>query len=114
MYELEIHESFDAAHQLVGHPKCGALHGHMFNVVIRVVGDKLSDDGFLVDFGEVKKIFKGYDHSGKILHETAEQMAKKFAAEVNAIIPESANASVQSVEVWETPKNCARWIDLSI
>ena len=56
MFELKVTTHFAAAHQLqmVGE-KCENLHGHNWNVEVRVRGDKLDEAGVLVDFGIVKK-----------------------------------------------------------
>jgi len=40
-----------------GH-KCGRLHGHSFKVTIYVSGEVGSESGWIMDFGEVKKIFR--------------------------------------------------------
>lgn len=48
---------FDSAHYLPGHPKCGALHGHTYFVRnLRIICD-----GF-VDFGDIKRVVKEFDH----------------------------------------------------
>ncbi len=56
MFELKIFTDFSAAHQLamVGE-KCENLHGHNWNVEVRVTGKKLDRGGVLIDFGVLKK-----------------------------------------------------------
>ena len=57
MFTLCVKDSFAAAHRLVGYQgKCEDLHGHNFAVEAFFSGEKLGDDGLLVDF----KILKDY------------------------------------------------------
>ncbi len=61
--------SFEAAHWLPTFPeghKCRRLHGHSFHVDVIVAGDVPEDDGFLIDYGDIKQAFapieKQLDH----------------------------------------------------
>lgn len=51
--------SFDAAHRLpcvpAGH-KCGNLHGHTFTVEVHVGGDVDAERGWVIDFGDLKRL----------------------------------------------------------
>jgi 6-pyruvoyltetrahydropterin/6-carboxytetrahydropterin synthase len=52
---------FEAAHVLPNVPnghKCGRLHGHSFHVELQLTGDVDEQTGWLIDFSEVKQIFK--------------------------------------------------------
>lgn len=52
--------TFEAAHRLPNAPaghKCGRLHGHSFCVEVTCEGDADADTGWLIDFGEVKRLF---------------------------------------------------------
>lgn len=52
---------FEAAHRLPHVPedhKCGRLHGHSFMVRLELTGEVDSKSGWLVDFSDVKRIFK--------------------------------------------------------
>ena len=68
MFQLTVEKSFAAAHQLPAHKgKCKNLHGHTFKVRVTVAGESLdAEQGFLVDFGDVKKelnaILEEFDH----------------------------------------------------
>ena len=60
---MEIYKkfSFEAAHKLTNLPpehKCSRLHGHSFQVELRVSGEVDSQYGWVMDFGEIKRIFK--------------------------------------------------------
>ncbi len=51
--------SFDSAHWLPTFPeghKCRRLHGHTFNVDVVVAGPVDPDKGYLIDFGELKRL----------------------------------------------------------
>lgn len=68
MYHLTVEKSFAAAHQLHAHKgKCKHLHGHTFKVRVTLSSDTLdSEQGFLVDFGDVKSelnsLLDEFDH----------------------------------------------------
>lgn len=61
MYEISTEVTFEAAHLIPGHPKCGRLHGHTYKVVATLRGETLNDMQFLVDFGKVKDVMRGWD-----------------------------------------------------
>jgi len=53
--------SFEAAHLLPNVPpghKCGRLHGHTFYVTLYVSGKPGETSGWLMDFADIKAIFK--------------------------------------------------------
>lgn len=59
MFELVVGEHFDAAHFLRGYTgKCAKVHGHTWQVEIRVQGEKLNECGMLVDFAFLKEKLK--------------------------------------------------------
>ena len=52
---------FEAAHRLPRAPeghKCTRLHGHSFRVQLVCEGEIDPDTGWLVDFGEIKRVFE--------------------------------------------------------
>ncbi len=57
---------FSSAHMIVGHPKCGRLHGHNYKLEVSVMHPKhnyqpdeeLDELGFIIDFGVLKGIVK--------------------------------------------------------
>ena len=59
-----ITEYIDCAHHLPGHPKCGSLHGHTYQVDVSVEGDHKG--GMVIDFSDLKKavreVLKEFDH----------------------------------------------------
>jgi 6-pyruvoyltetrahydropterin/6-carboxytetrahydropterin synthase len=53
--------NFDAAHRLPNVPeghKCARLHGHTFHLRIYLSGTPDPQTGWIMDFGDVKKVFQ--------------------------------------------------------
>lgn len=89
MYRIKKTFKFSASHQLTGLPEshpCSRLHGHNYVVIIELQSDSLDNNGFVLDFGELKKlkyhIDKKFDHQhlNKIVtfNPTSENLAKYF------------------------------------
>ncbi len=60
---MEIFKEFsiEAAHRLPNLPvdhKCSRLHGHSFKVRVYVEGEVEQESGWVMDFAEIKKVFK--------------------------------------------------------
>lgn len=126
--------TFDAAHQLIGHKgKCSNLHGHTYKLEVVLKGvpsveEGQSDEGFVVDFSDIKAIVKQLvvdrlDHAflamgnepvletlmatgSKVallsFRTTAENMSAYIAYELKR-----ASLPVYSVKLWETPTSWA-------
>jgi len=65
LVEKEI--EFDAGHRVPSHKgKCRNPHGHRYRVVVGVVGDLHaaggSDEGMVIDFGDIKEAMTKYIH----------------------------------------------------
>jgi 6-pyruvoyltetrahydropterin/6-carboxytetrahydropterin synthase len=59
MYEVKILSHFAAAHQLRGfRGACEQLHGHNWKVEVSLAGERLGEDGMLIDFQVVKDATK--------------------------------------------------------
>ncbi len=115
MFELKVKNNFSAAHKLamVG-KKCENLHGHNWNIEVRVKGEKLNAAGVLVDFGDIKKfvndIMEELDH--KYLNEievfndeqpTSERIAIFIAKSLQAsLYTLDEKVQVSSVTAWES------------
>lgn len=129
--------SFCAAHRLMGHPKCGRLHGHNYRVIVGVVRASDPDlvDGMVIDFAELDRVvgplIDSMDHRYLIGEE--QQLANDpyiapaleeqhgFTLNVNRTTAEELahwfldeinvmllpELACVSVEVWETAKNSA-------
>ncbi|MEX2682373.1 MAG: 6-pyruvoyl tetrahydropterin synthase family protein [Candidatus Sigynarchaeota archaeon] len=48
---------FSSAHFIVGHDKCGRIHGHNFHVAVEISGP-LDEHYFVLDFMDVKEAIK--------------------------------------------------------
>ena len=60
---MEIFKIFalEAAHRLPNVPaghKCARLHGHSFQLEVRVSGEPDADTGWIMDFGDIKTAFQ--------------------------------------------------------
>jgi 6-pyruvoyltetrahydropterin/6-carboxytetrahydropterin synthase len=57
--------TFSAAHVIIGHKRCGTLHGHDYAISVRLEGEP-GDNGMIMDFGTLKDmvrdIVKELDH----------------------------------------------------
>ncbi len=135
MYGLKTESSFDAAHFLTDyHGKCENLHGHRWRVVAVIATDELQETGtckdMVMDFGDFKRILRQLteelDHSfiveeGSLrpqtmeclkeegftlsvvpFRTTAENLARYFWQRLD-----DAGVPILTVEVYETPNNCA-------
>jgi len=89
MYFLSITDDFAAAHWLEGYRgACAELHGHTWKVEVTVGAEKVRGLGMVVDFKDLKRIFKKtlavFDHSclnkhlPKGLNPTCENMAREL------------------------------------
>jgi 6-pyruvoyltetrahydropterin/6-carboxytetrahydropterin synthase len=66
MESMEIFKEFsiEAAHWLPNVPaghKCGRLHGHSFHIELHVSGPVDPKLGWVLDFADIKKAFKGVE-----------------------------------------------------
>ena len=60
---LTVETTFEAAHFIPGHPKCGGIHGHTYFVTVELAVDGLDENGLTVDCGIVKRTIKeNFDH----------------------------------------------------
>lgn len=126
--------TFDSAHQLVGHKgKCANVHGHTYKLEVvlqgKVIGpENFSDEGFVIDFSDVKDIVKSLivdslDHSFlamgnepvlATLKETESKVSElgfrttveNMAVHICYTLRE-AQLPVYAVKLWETPNSWA-------
>lgn len=119
MYEISKEFHFSASHRLDGlrpnHP-CGRMHGH--NYIVRVIlrGDSVNQDGFLLDYNDLKPFGEWLDevcdhhHLNDVLdmQPSAENMARMFADIVQEVVNVPLGVTV-CVSVSETPKTWATW-----
>ena len=121
MYELKVVNHFAAAHQLeMVAKKCENLHGHNWKVEVFIEGEKLTDAGVVIDFGEIKKylsdIVKTLDHTflNKLecfqnKNSSSENIARYIAESMQEKISAS-GVRVSRVRTWESEDACATYI----
>ena len=135
MYTLKTEAAFDSAHFLTDYyGKCENLHGHRWRVVVYIAQDHLQTSGtmkdMVLDFGafkrEVRALADSLDHTFLVeegslsdatlaalreegfslymlpFRTTSENLERYFAEKlIEKSLP------VSSVEMYETPHNCA-------
>lgn len=134
MFFLQVEDSFDSAHFLEKYEgKCRNIHGHRWKVVIEVKGDKLNDQGFIMDFGEIKMHLKElvslYDHALLIERRSMDKEKLEWLKQEHHVIeldfiPTAENLSqyfyqklkekiinINSVTVFETPNNLVKYTE---
>lgn len=121
MFRITKTYNFSAAHRIIGHPKCGRLHGHNYQVDVTLgTGYPLDKHGFVMDFGIMNEIMKPFlasvDHYYMAADReqvdyvdvvrldvettSAENLARWFYYQLeDQMLPH-----ILSVTVWETPK----------
>jgi 6-pyruvoyltetrahydropterin/6-carboxytetrahydropterin synthase len=105
--KLGVVTEFDAAHLLPGYQgKCARLHGHTYQVEIVVEGD-VGDDGFVMDFYELKKIIakalEDLDHSylNDILPNPTAETIARWIADCLAKDLDGTVVRLVSLKLWE-------------
>lgn len=123
MYEIEVRSAFEAAHFIEGYNgKCARLHGHNWEVVAVVRGEKLDKLGMLIDFkilkAELNKVLDAFDH--RYLNEletfaeenpTAENIARKIFESLAASKIFNDSTKLHAVKVQETPNSCVTYYE---
>ena len=116
MYEISVAQHFDAAHALRGYRgKCEALHGHRFQVVVRVKSTTLNEIGIAYDFTDLKRhlgeIVARFDHTSlndippfDRMNPSSENIAHTIYQELESKLA-GAPVSLAAVEVRESPES---------
>jgi len=120
MYELKTIFQFGAAHQLRNYNgKCENLHGHNWKIEVFVKGEKLDENGLLMDFKVIKEttlsILEEMDH--KFLNEleyfrdinpSSENIAKYLYETISGELNND-NIKVSRITAWESDSACATY-----
>ena len=123
MYEIEVRAAFEAAHFIEGYAgKCARLHGHNWEVVAVVRGEKLDTLGMLIDFkilkAELKKVLDEFDH--RFLNElkpfaeenpTAENLARKIFERLASSEIFNDSIKLHAVRVHESPNSSVTYYE---
>ena len=123
MYEIEVRAAFEAAHFIEGYAgKCARLHGHNWEVVAVVRGEKLDALGMLIDFkilkAELKKVLDEFDH--RFLNElepfaeenpTAENLSRKVFERLASSEIFCGTVKLHAVRVCESPNSSVTYYE---
>lgn len=124
MFEVSVHEKFAAGHSLRNyHGKCENVHGHNYKVKVTLVGEKLDENGLLVDFAILKKVLRKavayLDHQFindlppfDVWNPSAENIALYFGQEIQKGVDEGMGlvpVRIKAVRVWETDTSVATY-----
>lgn len=114
MYKISKEFAFSASHALHGlapdHP-CTRLHGHNYVVTVHLQSETLNENGFVIDYHDLKPIKEYIDdhldhrHLNDImqpLNSSAENLAKMIYDIFKPTFPQ-----LYAIEVSETPKTSA-------
>jgi 6-pyruvoyltetrahydropterin/6-carboxytetrahydropterin synthase len=89
--------TFDAAHFIKGHPKCGKLHGHTYHLTVKIP-DKT---GNFKDFIEIKEIIdrvlEEFDHNN-LGNETCEELAIEIKTKIQQHFIETIEVELMETE----------------
>ena len=114
-YELGVEVFFNARHYVTSNAQKGETHPHSWRVQVKLAGDHLTDDGFLVGFQEAKQIVQSEADalSDRLLNvsppfdrkmPTTENIASVFYHLVKTKLV-GIPLTLVSVCVWESPTN---------
>jgi 6-pyruvoyltetrahydropterin/6-carboxytetrahydropterin synthase len=121
MFEVSVEKTFSSAHSLRNYRgKCENVHGHNYRVQLTVQGERLADNGLLVDFVEVKRliniVIEYLDHRFindlppfTEINPSAENLAKYFHDEVSKGLHVDVPVRVSEVKIWETDTSMATY-----
>jgi len=133
MFKVFKEMHFCYAHRLLGYPgKCANLHGH--NAVVRVefAGDRLDEQGILIDFDQIRSVVNAFldeklDHqtllwekdplvgvlknAGEKVQTLKEAPSAENLAKLIFDFVKQQNLPVSSVKLWETPSSCAEYAE---
>ncbi len=108
-----VSETFDSAHYLPNHPKCGNVHGHTYKVEVEVEGEL--KDGMVVDFEDLKTILREivskFDHrliNDFMENPTCENICLAIFSEIKDRLKD---LKVIRVRVYENPD---KWAEIRI
>jgi len=103
MHRIYKTTTFESAHLLEGHPKCGKLHGHSYKLEVWVSSNELVPPyDFVVDFHVISDIAKQYDHSDKVIKVSCEVLTKEIHTQLYQILEKQSDTFHIKVRLWET------------
>jgi len=112
MFTVYKTTTFESAHLLEGHPKCGKLHGHSYKAEFWVTTEALTEPhGFVIDFHFFSDLAKTYDHSDIVIKISCEELAEAFCEQVRNQMSAQSNGlgAKIKVRIWETATSSAQY-----
>ena len=107
---LQVKDKFQAAHFLKEYKgKCEKIHGHTFQVEVRIKVESLDKAGIGIDFTNIKKTLSSLLPDHTLLNEvyafnpSAENLSRHFFQELKKHYP------IESVTVWESEDAAATY-----
>jgi len=107
--ELYIKETFSAAHFLPEHEgACQNLHGHTWKVEVWLTGTVEPRSGMVIDFGDIKKEIRVFDH--RCINNQVDYVptAENIAADLLQRIMLYSRITSAKVRVWESENAYAK------
>ncbi|MBN1369215.1 MAG: 6-carboxytetrahydropterin synthase QueD [Dehalococcoidaceae bacterium] len=121
MYLVNVERHFDAAHYLRGYQgKCESLHGHRYQVAVRLKVNGTDETGLAYDFTRLKKevdvLLERFDHTClnevepfREINPSAENIARTVYHGLEAALGKlPAGAALDAVTIWESPDS---WVE---
>lgn len=118
-YTISKRHHFSASHVLHGLPDghpCGRLHGHNYEIDVRLTADTLDAVGFVYDYGKLKPFLAWVDAHLDHRHLNDEVEGNPTAENLSRILASAATVTLKvppevrlTVAVSETPKTWATW-----
>ncbi len=136
--QISLSHTTETGHRIPGHKdgegKCARLHGHHYRYEVRLSGSLLDENGFLVDFSDVKAVINEWDHRTLLWADDPlwvgddlsglprDDIQERYGIVRVAFIPTAENMADElvhklldrfdtlwsaAVDVWETPTSCA-------
>ncbi len=109
---LKVRDKFQAAHFLKGYRgKCEKLHGHTFQVEVKIEVKELDKTGIGIDFNSIKQALAKILPDHTLLNDvydfnpSAENLARRFFMDLRKDFP------VKEVTVWESEDASATYTE---
>lgn len=111
MFEIYVHDTFDAAHFLPEHEgKCANMHGHTWRIELTIRSETLQK-GMVYDFQDIKSALKTILPDHTVLNEiipnpTAENLAHYLYTQLKEQFP-----ALIKVVIWESATSGASYFE---
>ncbi len=109
MVRISILHNFETAHRLSdprAPVKCQSIHGHSWWVTLTIEGDKVNDQGMLIEFGRLKKIWRAF-LDNKVDHHLAVQEDDPVVEALRSVLPD---LRLLVLPFEPTTENLAMWL----